>query len=776
LKLAFIVQRCGEDILGGAESLCLNIAKRLAKDFDIEILTTCAKDYMSWKNEYKAGISHINDVPVRRFKVDFERNVKQFNQTSQKIFNENYSLEEEREWMKQQGPFSTEMIEFIKKNKDDYELFVFFTYLYGTTYYGIKEVFNKSVLVPQAHDEPPLKLGIFDDVFEKTKGIIFQTEEEQTLVQSRFNLSGIQQKLIGQGVDFLLPSNESSNDEPFILYVGRIDKSKGCDQLIEFFEKFKSQNPSNLKLYLAGTKMFDFESTSNIKYLGKISDQQKSNLLGRCTTFVMPSRFESFSIAIMEAWLAKKPVIVNGHSEVLKGHCEKSNGGLYYKSYEDFEKTLKLILSDEKLRGQMGINGQTYVKRHYDWNNIIIEYGKFFKKITETKSNKNILTFVIPWYGKDLNTGAEKQCRRTAENLKQNGFEVEVFATCSKEFQSDWSNYYKEGKNVENNVMVHRFPVDKRDIEIFDSINYKLMNNISISSDEEITYIKNSINSSKLIDAIKEQKENRIYIFIPYLHGVTYFGCKECPEKSILIPCFHDESYAYMEIFKQVLPKVQTMFFNSEPERKLAQKIYKKLPSYFVTGEGVDSDFKPNPENFKTKFHLNRFLLYAGRKDTTKNVPLLIDYYIKYVEKNGVKFDLVITGPGEIEIPKKYCDSIKSLFLSLEDLHNAYSAALVTCQPSLNESFSLAIMESWLCSTPVLVHENCDVTKDHCIQSNGGLYFSSYDEFERCMNYFLEHEEERKLMAINGKNYVLDNFDWKKIIKKYSDFINNLFG
>ena len=381
---------------------------------------------------------------------------------------------------------------------------------------------------------------------------------------------------------------------------------------------------------------------------------------------------------------------------------------------------------------------------------------------------------MIPWYGKDLTGGAEIQCQRTAENILQRDVKVEVFTTCSKKFLSDWTNYFSECEEDINGVRVRRFSVDERNTTLFDSLNYKHMNKIPLSYEEEKAFIENSINSKKMYKVIKEQEENRIYIFIPYLYGTTYFGCQICPSRSLMIPCLHDEGYAYMKIFKEAFPKIKGMIFNSESERDLAVSIYGNLPTNIAPGEGVDSNFKPNSEDFKKKYKVDKFLLYAGRKDATKNVPLLLEYYSRYIEKNGPKFDLVLTGPGKIDLPSKNQEHIKNLMLPKDELYNAYSAALVTCQPSLNESFSLSIMESWLSHTPVLVNGNCDVTKNHCDQCDGGLYFTNYPEFEACMNFFIQNKKEAEIMAKNGKKYVLDNFSWDIILDKYLKFINKL--
>ncbi len=791
MKLAFVVQRCGEDIRGGAESVCLNLAKKLSKNFEIEILTTCAKDYVSWKNHYPEGIENLKNISIRRFKVDQERDLKKFNKLSEKIYFQKHTREEEEQWMKLQGPYSTNLINFVNNNHKNYDGFVFFTYLYATTYYLLPIVYDKSFLVPFAHDEPPLNFSIYEKIFRSANALIFSTKEEENFILNRFEKLDRPSKVVGIGVDPLSKVSENFSklkiDYQYILYLGRVDQSKGCDELVDYFLKYVNKNKSNLKLVLAGPSVLNTKNESDLVYTGEVDEATKSYLLHNCVAFVMPSKFESFSIAIMEAWLAKKPVIVNEKSTVLKGHCEKSNAGLYYGNFDEFKNILDLLLTNSELKNKMGESGYNYVQENYNWNKIIDEYSKFIISISEkTQSSKNlstqnnlskkIITFVIPWYGKDLHGGAENQCRRTVESLFDHGQNVEVLTTCSKQFLSDWTNFYKPGIYDVNRVVVRRFEVDPRDITLFDKINFKLMNNQSITKDEEYHFIKNSINSRTMLNFIDSEKEKRVYIFIPYMFGTTYNGCQISPKRSIMIPCFHDESYAYMKIFKESFPKIRGMLFNSVPEKNLAEKIFEKLPPNIVAGEGVDNPSQTDANRFKKKFSLKKFLLYTGRKDPTKNVPLLIDYYCKYVEKNGLKFDLVLTGPGEITIPEKYKDNVKNLMLSKEDLYDAYSAAFVTCQPSLKESFSLSIMESWLCSTPVLVHENCDVTKEHCIQSNGGLYFSNYDEFESCINFFLENPDTSKKMAQNGKKYVQNNFDWNKIIKKYLNFLKDSMG
>ena len=384
------------------------------------------------------------------------------------------------------------------------------------------------------------------------------------------------------------------------------------------------------------------------------------------------------------------------------------------------------------------------------------------------------IAFVIPWYG-DIPGGAETECRQTAENLQRNGVNVEILTTCVKQFLSDWNtNYFAEGTYKENGITVRRFSVRKRDTSKFDEVNFKLMNNCRISSMEEHIYMENMINSDSLCSYIRDHSdEYEHFFFIPYMFGTTYYGSQIHPERSILIPCLHDESYAYMDIFKKMFKDVKTVIYNSEPEKTLANHIYDIRGHQIVIGTGMDTDISYNAQRFRDKYDIkNEFLLYAGRRDSGKNVSLLIEYFARYKESCDGNLKLVLIGKGELTVPKEHRHDIIDLgFVSPEDKFDAYAAATLFCMPSMNESFSIVLMEAWLCGTPVLVHAGCAVTKDHCIKSNGGLYFDNYDEFEGCIQYFLKNPEKRDIMAKNGKEYVLMNYSWDTIVQKYKRFL-----
>lgn len=383
------------------------------------------------------------------------------------------------------------------------------------------------------------------------------------------------------------------------------------------------------------------------------------------------------------------------------------------------------------------------------------------------------LIFVTPWYGKYATGGAETLCKSVVEHLHNSGHKVEVFTTTSKQFQSEWKNDFSPGECVENGIVVKRFKVDSRDPDLFNSLNQKILSSTPLTEEQELDFFKNNINSKEMMNTIKNDSEN-LFVFIPYLYGTTFFGCQIHPNRSVMIPCLHDEGYSRMSLMKKAMLQVKALSFNSQAEKELATKLLDNLPHNAVIGSGIDNTTQSDPERFKKKYGLNKFILYAGRKANEKNVPLLIEYFEKFLERNNTDLKLVLTGSGKANIPSKFSKNILDLFLPKEELYDAYSAATLFCMPSVNESFSIVIMESWLNNTPVLVNNKCAVTKECCLESNGGLYFDNFLEFEECIKFFLNNPDIGKKLGENGKNYVLANYNWDKITKSYADFLNSI--
>jgi len=399
--LALVVQRYGKEIVGGSEALCRSVAEMLIPHRPVEVLTTCARDYMTWRNEYPAGDSLLNGVLVRRFPVDFERDQRFHDLFGAMLgglpltaYNQHKALlragigrsthTQQMDFLRLQGPYSTPLCDFLGTYHDEYAQIIFFTYLYATTFFGSQQVpAAKTVLVPTAHDEAPIFLPAFRAMFARFPAYIFLTLEERQFVEETFPVAGARKATIGMPVALTAPPDPvrfraiHGIEGPFLLYAGRIDPTKGCDRLIAFYRAARRDLP--LPLILIGNRVMDLPRDPDIRYLGMLPEQDKLDAMAAATVFVNPSPFESFSIVILEAMLSGTPVLVNGHSEVLKGHVQRSRGGLYYETGYEFVEALRLMLADEDLRARMAANGTIYVQRNYSRDAVCATYQDFLE-------------------------------------------------------------------------------------------------------------------------------------------------------------------------------------------------------------------------------------------------------------------------------------------------------------------------------------------------------------------------------------------------------------
>ncbi len=423
MNIAFIIQRYGTEIIGGSEYHCRLVAERLASRHDVEILTTCARDYISWKNEYAEGTDRIRGVTVRRFSNDRTRNIDAFNKYSDWIFHNKHSASDEDEWLKQQGPWCPGLIDYLKKKHASYDALIFFTYLYAPTVMGLKVAPKRSILVPTAHDEPAIRLGIYRDVFRLPAGIAFNTGIERAFLKDTFEIPARASAVVGCGVDVpkhftmngsatedqdlsfsetLLNSeledlNESSAATfrrrhrlfgPYALYGGRIDPGKGCEELIANFGEYSSRR-GDATLALMGAKLMPIPEEPYIRFAGLLPEHERLQALNAATVVVVPSPYESLSLLTLEAFAVGTPVLANARSDVVTDHCQRSNGGLYYADQEEFVACLSLLMQNGELRTKLGKNGQAYVRDNYEWDVIMDKYDTLLAGVSGKKPFKS---------------------------------------------------------------------------------------------------------------------------------------------------------------------------------------------------------------------------------------------------------------------------------------------------------------------------------------------------------------------------------------------------
>jgi len=370
LKLAFVVHRYGLDIAGGSEGHCRGLATALRTRHDVEVLTTCARDYITWKNELPAGRTEIDGVRVTRFPNTRERNVDQFGELSARVFDKNHNREDETRWIAENGPVCPDLVHAVRDRRDvDY--FLLYSYRYYTAFMSAAAAGERAVLVPTAEDDPAVRLGIIAELFRSVRGILYLTPEEQELVEG-VSGSRTASAVIGSGltmIDAVPSTNLRFNlPESYVLYVGRIDRNKGVDKLFRDYIWLAGGWPEAPALVLAGPQALDIPDHPKIQYLGYVTDSEKAALLAGASIVVMPSAFESLSILVLEAWARGRPVLVNGRCGVLEGQCRRSRGGLYYRDMAEFGAMLKLLMSQAELRVALGAAGRAYVDREYSWD------------------------------------------------------------------------------------------------------------------------------------------------------------------------------------------------------------------------------------------------------------------------------------------------------------------------------------------------------------------------------------------------------------------------
>jgi glycosyltransferase involved in cell wall biosynthesis len=401
LRVALVVQRYGTEVNGGAELLCRQVAERLVRRHEVEVLTTCAVDYITWRNHYPSGVQSVNGVPVRRFAVERERKISEFGRLSGWIFSHPHTPDDELEWVKQQGPCAFELLAFLESRRAAYDAFVFFTYLYLPTCLGLPIVADRAALVPTAHDELPIYLNIYDRIFRSARFLVYSTEEEQEFAERRFRLDGSNSELVGVGIDAPDPAvhvgEETAVSTPNgaggrqIAYMGRIDESKGCAEMFDYFLRYVRERPeSKLQLLLMGKPVMQVPRHPSIVHAGFVPEAEKNRAIAASRLILMPSPHESLSLALLEAWAAKRAVVVNGRCKVLRGQCLRSNGGLWYTNYAEFRECLDRLLTDDRLCAALGEQGYAFVVSRYSWTRVEQQYERILSQIARTSRPMNL--------------------------------------------------------------------------------------------------------------------------------------------------------------------------------------------------------------------------------------------------------------------------------------------------------------------------------------------------------------------------------------------------
>lgn len=388
MKLTFVLPRYGPAIVGGAETAARLLAEHLAArdGWEVEVLTSCAEDFVTWTDVYPAGQETIGGVSVVRFPSSSGRDPS-FHPLSASLLASpaDATLDDAERWIDLQGPVVPELVD--EAISSDADVLVFYPYLYYPTVRVIERVKRPAILHPAAHDEPALRLPVFPRVFAAADGLVFQTEAERELVQGLFPVASHRQLLLGLGVDDPDRRDEPAtasaraDEAPYLLCLGRVEPKKGTSLLMSLFARYKERRAGPLRLVIAGPVVDAPVEHPDVDLTGPVSDDEKWALLEGAVALVAPSPWEAFSLVVAEAWSARTPVMVNALCAATVEHCRRSGGGVLFGDYSEFEVGVDLLSTDPDARRSLGERGRAYVDRRFRWPLVIDRYAAFVQSV-----------------------------------------------------------------------------------------------------------------------------------------------------------------------------------------------------------------------------------------------------------------------------------------------------------------------------------------------------------------------------------------------------------
>ena len=380
MKLAVVVPRYGVEVIGGCEAATRALSEQLVRhtDTQVEVLTTTALDVTEWDNHYPEGERDLGGVRVRRFAVEPGRPRDLDRLSAAVMFRRRAEPERQRRWLRAAGPRTSGLAAAVRET--DADVIAIHPYVFETSVAGFEAARRPVVFHPHAHDEPALRLSIFRPLFTGSAAVVFNSAAERRLCEHRFKVAAHRSLTLGWGVEpgagdaSAAARTAGVEGRPYLLCLGRVDAGKGTDLLAEVFAAYKERHPGPLALVFAGPVVHEPPPHPDIVVTGAVPEPVKWGLLRGCVLLVHPSDKESFSLALLEAWAAGVPALVNARCDVTREHCAASGGGLWFNRYADFEAIVDRLLADAGTRAALAANGARYIERNYQWPRLVQRY------------------------------------------------------------------------------------------------------------------------------------------------------------------------------------------------------------------------------------------------------------------------------------------------------------------------------------------------------------------------------------------------------------------
>ena len=422
MKLAFVTPRYGADISCGPEHACRLLAEQVCERHDVDVLTTCARDPLTWKNESTEGVDRVRGVLVRRFAVNQPHDPDALDELTARLTAEPHSRADEQEWVRRLGPSSPGLVDYLKRHNRNYDAVVFFSLYHATTVQGVAAAPERAVLFPHLQIEPVLRFGLWNEVLGTVRAIGYASAAERRLARGFLRIFHSADEVVGIGVETPAqqtyprhqqdPADNIEEDEEgagpdqpeapeylagrgipfrrrhrlyesFALYGGRVEPDNGCEEMLSYFDSYAATD-GDTALLLMGVKMMKVPDEPYIRMPGVLADRERMIAYEAAEVTLAPDPGDLLGLCVLESLAVGTPVLASARNEAAVEHCRRANAGLYYANRDEFVEGLKMLMTNSRLRERLGQNGRQYVRQNHRWDAVLGRFERLIMRVRKS--------------------------------------------------------------------------------------------------------------------------------------------------------------------------------------------------------------------------------------------------------------------------------------------------------------------------------------------------------------------------------------------------------
>ena len=423
MKIAFVTSRYGADISSGPEHACRLLAEQVCERHDVDILTTCARDALTWKNQSAEGADRVRGVLVRRFAINQASDPDALDDLTARLIAEPHGREDEQEWVRRLGPSSPGLIDFLKRHNRNYDAIVFFSLYHATTVQGIAIAPERSILFPHLRCDPVLRFGLWSEVVGSARAVGYTSAAERRLARGFLRIFPPADEVVGVGVD--TPAQQTyprhqqdpadaiheegedaaSGDQAdvpeylagrgipfrrrhrlygsFALYGGRVEPDNGCEEMLEYFDTYAAAD-GDTTLVLMGVKMMKVPEESYLRMPGLLPDRERMIAYEAADVTIAPNPADLLGLSVLESLAVGTPVLASARNEAAVEHCRRADAGLYYANRAEFVEALRMLMTNSRLRERLGENGRQYIRQNHRWDAVLGRFERLVMRVRKS--------------------------------------------------------------------------------------------------------------------------------------------------------------------------------------------------------------------------------------------------------------------------------------------------------------------------------------------------------------------------------------------------------